>query len=165
MEYEQLIPWVNPGEGAFPCYSGDYVTRKMVRVLFTRVPTMPLWQKCQMFLLCNWLIREGELRPMVDLTGKFYTFRWVRRILCKSVNVEPVLWRMPMTLRWRKRRIIDVSICMMMKASNKAFKIEKHVQPSTLLENRQAGALLSARQLFIRLYRLQRAYDGAEQNH
>ena len=26
MEYEQLIPWVNPGEGAFCVISGDYVT-------------------------------------------------------------------------------------------------------------------------------------------
>ena len=26
MEYEQLIPWVNPGEGAFRVISGDYVT-------------------------------------------------------------------------------------------------------------------------------------------
>ena len=26
MEYEQLIPWVNPGEGAFRVIPGDYVT-------------------------------------------------------------------------------------------------------------------------------------------
>lgn len=26
MEYEQLIPWVNPGEGAFRVILGDYVT-------------------------------------------------------------------------------------------------------------------------------------------
>jgi isoleucyl-tRNA synthetase len=26
MEYEQLMPWVNPGEGAFRVIPGDYVT-------------------------------------------------------------------------------------------------------------------------------------------
>ena len=26
MHYEQLIPWVNPGEGAFRVITGDYVT-------------------------------------------------------------------------------------------------------------------------------------------
>ena len=26
MKYEQLIPWVNPGEGAFRVITGDFVT-------------------------------------------------------------------------------------------------------------------------------------------
>jgi len=34
MEYEQLIPWVNPGEGAFRVILGDYVTTEDVQVSY-----------------------------------------------------------------------------------------------------------------------------------
>ncbi|MBP9507994.1 MAG: isoleucine--tRNA ligase, partial [Bacteroides sp.] len=78
---------------------------------------------------------KGELRPMVDLTGKFYTLDELDATFVKEhVNVE--LYR-EYAGRFVKNAYdptltdqdesLDVSLCMMMKASNLAFKIEKHV--------------------------------------
>ena len=72
---------------------------------------------------------------MVDLTGKFYTLDELdESFVNQSVNVELykeyagrfVKNAYDPTLT-EKDESLDVSICMMMKASNKAFKIEKHV--------------------------------------
>lgn len=56
MHYEQLIPWVNPGEGAFRVITGDYVTvedgygyRTYRSDLSVRMTTV--WQKQAAYLL------------------------------------------------------------------------------------------------------------------
>jgi isoleucyl-tRNA synthetase len=139
MEYEQLIPWVNPGEGAFRVIPGDYVTTEDGTGIVHIAPTFgaddALVAKNAGVPPLQLINKKGELRPMVDLTGKFYTLDELdESFVNQSVNVELykeyagrfVKNAYDPTLT-EKNESLDVSICMMMKASNKAFKIEKHV--------------------------------------
>jgi len=139
MEYEQLIPWVNPGEGAFRVIPGDYVTTEdgigIVHIAPTFGADDALVAKNAGVPPLQLINKKGELRPMVDLTGKFYTLDELdESFVNQSVNVELykeyagrfVKNAYDPTLT-EKDESLDVSICMMMKASNKAFKIEKHV--------------------------------------
>lgn len=89
--------------------------------------------------------KKGETRPMVDLTGKFYLLDELDEAFVKEcVDVEKYKEYQG---RWVKNAYdpqftvdgkydekaaaaaesLDIYICMMMKAANKAFKIEKHV--------------------------------------
>lgn len=139
MEYEQLIPWVNPGEGAFRVIPGDYVTTEDGTGIVHIAPTFGADDaqvaKTAGVPPLQLINKKGELRPMVDLTGKFYLLDELdESFVSERVNVElykeyagrfvkndydPTLTE--------KDETLDVSICMMMKAANQAFKIEKHV--------------------------------------
>jgi len=73
LHYEQLIPWMNPGEGAFRVIPGDYVTTEdgtgIVHIAGTfgaddlrvsrqnNIPPLTL------------IDRDGNIRPMVDMQG------------------------------------------------------------------------------------------------
>ena len=139
MEYEQLIPWVNPGEGAFSIILGDYVTTEDGTGIVHIAPTFGADDaqvaKAAGVPPLQLINKKGELRPMVDLTGKFYTLDELDENFVKErVNVE--LYK-EYAGRFVKNAYdanltdqdesLDVSICMMMKANNQAFKIEKHV--------------------------------------
>ena len=139
MEYEQLIPWVNPGEGAFRVILGDYVTTEDGTGIVHIAPTFgaddALVAKAAGVPPLQLVNKKGELRPMVDLTGKFYTLDELDEEFVKErVNVELYKEYAGRFVKndydpnlTDKDESLDVSICMMMKASNKAFKIEKHV--------------------------------------
>jgi len=139
MEYEQLMPWVNPGEGAFRVIPGDYVTTEDGTGIVHIAPTFGADDarvaKAAGVPPLQLINKKGELRPMVDLTGKFYTLDELDETFVKEkVNVE--LYR-EYAGRFvkndydpnltEKDETLDVSLCMMMKAANLAFKIEKHV--------------------------------------
>lgn len=139
MEYEQLIPWVNPGEGAFRVISGDYVTTEDGTGIVHIAPTFGADDaqvaKAAGVPPLQLINKKGELRPMVDLTGKFYKLDELDENFVKErVNVE--LYK-EYAGRFVKNdydpnltdqdESLDVSLCMMMKANNQAFKIEKHV--------------------------------------
>lgn len=139
MEYEQLIPWVNPGEGAFRVIHGDYVTTADGTGIVHIAPTFGADDaqvaKAAGVPPLHLVNKKGELRPMVDLTGKFYPIDELDEAFVKeSVNVDaykefagrfvknvydPTLTEADESL--------DVAICMMLKTNNQAFKIEKHV--------------------------------------
>ena len=89
--------------------------------------------------------KRGETRPMVDLTGKFYLLDELdEKFVAECVDVEAYKEYQG---RWVKNAYdpqftvdgkydekaalaaesLDFYICMMMKAANQAFKIEKHV--------------------------------------
>ena len=139
MEYEQLIPWVNPGEGAFRVILGDYVTTEDGTGIVHIAPTFGADDaqvaKAAGVPPLQLVNKKGELRPMVDLTGKFYTLDELDEEFVKQrVNVD--LYK-EYAGRFVKNAYdpnlsdqdesLDVSICMMMKVNNQAFKIEKHV--------------------------------------
>ena len=139
MEYEQLIPWVNPGEGAFRVISGDYVTTEDGTGIVHIAPTFGADDaqvaKAAGVPPLQLINKKGELRPMVDLTGKFYKLDVLDENFVKErVNVD--LYK-EYAGRFVKNAYdpnltdqdesLDVSLCMMMKANNQAFKIEKHV--------------------------------------
>ena len=139
MEYEQLIPWVNPGEGAFRVILGDYVTTEDGTGIVHIAPTFGADDaqvaKAAGVPPLQLINKKGELRPMVDLTGKFYKLDELDENFVKErVNVD--LYK-EYAGRFVKNdydpnltdqdESLDVSLCMMMKANNQAFKIEKHV--------------------------------------
>ncbi|MBD9093170.1 MAG: isoleucine--tRNA ligase [Bacteroides oleiciplenus] len=139
MEYEQLIPWVNPGEGAFRVIQGDYVTTEDGTGIVHIAPTFGADDaqvaKAAGVPPLQLINKKGELRPMVDLTGKFYLLDELDESFVKErVNVD--LYK-EYAGRFVKNdydpnltdqdESLDVSLCMMMKANNQAFKIEKHV--------------------------------------
>ncbi|MBR5841191.1 MAG: isoleucine--tRNA ligase [Bacteroidaceae bacterium] len=139
MEYEQLMPWVNPGEGAFRVIPGDYVTTEDGTGIVHIAPTFgaddAFVAKQAGVPPLHLINKKGETRPMVDLTGKFYLIDELDdAFVAERVNVEAysefagryVKNAYDATLT-DKDETLDVAICMMMKANNLAFKIEKHV--------------------------------------
>ncbi|KAA6303900.1 Isoleucine--tRNA ligase, partial [termite gut metagenome] len=78
--------------------------------------------------------KKGELRPMVDLTGKFYLLEELDEAFVKEqVNVSLYKEYAGRFVKndydpnlTEKDETLDISICMMLKSANKAFKIEKH---------------------------------------
>ena len=139
MEYEQLMPWVNPGEGAFRVIPGDYVTTEDGTGIVHIAPTFGADDarvaKAAGIPPLQLINKKGELRPMVDLTGKFYTLDELDENFVKEkVNVELYSEYAGRFVKndydpnlTEKDETLDVSLCMMMKAANLAFKIEKHV--------------------------------------
>ncbi len=139
MKYDQLMPWVNPGEGAFRVIPGDYVTTEDGTGIVHIAPTFgaddALVAKAAGVPPLQLINKKGELRPMVDLTGKFYLLEELDESFIKE-RVNVALYK-EYEGRFVKNaydsnltdkdETLDVSICMMMKANNQAFKIEKHV--------------------------------------
>ncbi len=139
MHYEQLIPWMNPGEGAFRVIPGDYVTTEdgtgIVHIAGTfgaddlrvsrqaGVPPLTLIDK------------DGNVRPMVDLSGRFFPLEDIdTRFVEERVDVEAYK---PWAGKYVKNaydpakgendETLDIEICMWLKQNNKVFRIEKHV--------------------------------------
>jgi isoleucyl-tRNA synthetase len=139
MEYEQLMPWVDPGKSAFRVIPGDYVTTEDGTGIVHIAPNFGQDDanvaKAAGIPPIQLLSKKGEIRPMVDLTGKFYVL--------DDLDEEFVRTRMNAELYsefagrfvkndydpnlTEKDETLDISLCMMMKAKNQAFKIEKHV--------------------------------------
>ncbi|MDE6371461.1 MAG: isoleucine--tRNA ligase [Duncaniella sp.] len=138
INYEQLLPWVNPGEGAFRVIPGDYVTTEdgtgIVHIAGTfgaddlrvsrqaGVPPLHLIEK------------DGNIRPMVDLTGRFYRLEDLDpKFVSEMVDVEAYKPWAGLYVKnaydpaaTDETETLDVKICMELKASDKVFKIEKH---------------------------------------
>ncbi|MDR0864761.1 MAG: isoleucine--tRNA ligase [Candidatus Symbiothrix sp.] len=76
MEYEQLIPWVNPGEGAFRVITGDFVTTEDGTGIVHIAPTFGADDdrvaKANGVPPLMLVDKDGNRRPMVDQTGKFF---------------------------------------------------------------------------------------------
>ena len=139
MEYEQLMPMVNPGEGAFRVIPGDYVTTEDGTGIVHIAPTFgaddAFVAKAAGIPPLHLINKKGELRPMVDMKGKFYLLSELDEDFVKSnVNVEAYKQYEGRFVKnayddklTDQDETLDISICMDLKASNKAFKIEKHV--------------------------------------
>ena len=141
MKYEQLLNWIKPenAEQAFRVIPGDYVTTEDGTGIVHIAPTFGADDArvakaagIPPLLLVD---KFGNLRPSVDLTGKFYLLSDLDEAYVKEhVNVDEykkfegkfVKNAYDPTLT-EKDETLDVAICMDMKISNKAFKIEKHV--------------------------------------
>ena len=139
LHYEQLMPWVNPGEGAFRVIPGDYVSTEdgtgIVHIAGTfgaddlrvsrqsGIPPLHLTDK------------DGNIRPMVDMTGRFYLIEDLDpKFVEEMVDVEAYK---PWAGKYVKNAFnpsanestetLDVEICMYLKQRDRVFKIEKHI--------------------------------------
>ena len=139
IQYEQLIPWANPGEGAFKIILGDYVTTEDGTGIVHIAPTFgaddAFVAKKAGVPGMVFITKKGEQRPMVDMTGKFFLLEDLDEEFVKNqVHVEAYE---PWAGRFVKNaydptltdkdETLDISICIWLKGENKAFRIEKHV--------------------------------------
>ena len=137
--YEQLIPWMNPGEGAFRLITGDFVTTEdgtgIVHIApsfgaddakvgkLNGVPAMMVTDAA------------GLQQAMVDRTGKMFKIEDLSdAYVSEFVNVESYKEFAGRFVKnaydneaTEETPTLDVDICVMLKQENKAFKIEKHV--------------------------------------
>jgi isoleucyl-tRNA synthetase len=138
-EYEQLIPWVNPGEGAFRVIAGDYVTTEDGTGIVHIAPTFGaddafVAKKAGVPGL-TFLTKKGETRPMVDMTGKFFILEDLDEEFVKNqINVDLYKEYAGRYVKnaydknlTDKDETLDVALCMMLKQQGLAFRIEKHV--------------------------------------
>ncbi len=137
--YEQLIPWFNPGEGAFRVISGDYVTTDDGTGIVHIAPTFGAddARVAKNFGVppLQLVDKAGNLRPAVDLKGRFYCLEDLDDdYVNKNVNVS--LYK-DYAGRYVKNdydpqlngndETLDIDLCVMLKQQGLAFKIEKHV--------------------------------------
>ena len=138
MEYEQLIPWFNPGEGAFKVIPGDYVTTEDGTGIVHIAPTFGADDaKVARAAGVPGLYvtdKDGALQAQVDPCGRF----------CRIEDLDPAYVAANVSddyKEWAGRYVknaydsslpadaptLDIDICVMLKAAGKAFRIEKHV--------------------------------------
>ncbi|MDO4704296.1 isoleucine--tRNA ligase [Tannerella sp.] len=137
--YEQLIPWFNPGEGAFRVISGDYVTTDDGTGIVHIAPTFGAddARVAKNFGVppLQLVDRAGNLRPAVDLKGRFYCLEDLDDDYVKK-NVNVLSYK-AYAGRYVKNdydpqlngndETLDIDLCVMLKQQGLAFKIEKHV--------------------------------------
>ncbi len=137
IKYEQLIPWFNPGEGAFKVIPGDYVTTEDGTGIVHIAPTFGA-DDAKVARLAGvpglqMIDRNGDPQAHVDLRGRFYRI--------EDLDPEYVAANMdPSYAEWAGRYVknaydpslpedaptLDVDLSVMLKQQGKAFKIEKH---------------------------------------
>lgn len=138
-EYEQLIPWANPGEGAFRVIAGDYVTTDDGTGIVHIAPTFGaddafVAKKAGVPGL-TFLTKKGETRPMVDMTGKFFVLDDLDDDFVKNhINVDLYKAYEGRFVKnaydpnlTDKDETLDIALCIMLKQQGLAFRIEKHV--------------------------------------
>lgn len=138
MRYEQLIPWFHPDEGAFRVIPGDYVSTEEGTGIVHIAPTFGADDaKVAKAAGVPGLVvidRNGDPQAQVDPRGRFYRV--------EDLDPEYVKERVSDEYReWAGRYVknayddslpadaptLDVDLCVMMKATGKVFRIEKHV--------------------------------------
>ena len=136
--YEQLLPWVNPGEGAFRVIPGDYVTTEdgtgIVHIAGTFGADDLRVSRQNGIPPLHLIDKDGNIRPMVDLTGKFFLLSDLDpKFVSEMVDVEEYSkWQGKFVKnaydpsKTDKDETLDIEICMYLKANDKVFKIEKH---------------------------------------
>ena len=139
MNYEQLLPWVNPGEGAFRVIPGDYVSTEdgtgIVHIAGTFGADDLRVSRAAGVPPLHMIDKAGNIRPMVDFSGRFFSIddldpefvdkmvdkalysQWAGRYVKNAYDPEAT----------EDTETLDVAICMDLKAAGKVFKIEKHV--------------------------------------
>ncbi|MGM9762182.1 MAG: isoleucine--tRNA ligase [Candidatus Cryptobacteroides sp.] len=138
MRYEQLIPWFHPDEGAFRVIAGDYVSTEEGTGIVHIAPTFGAddAKVAKAAGVPGLLVRDinGDPQAQVDPQGRFYRI--------EDLDPEYVKERVSEDYaQWAGRYVknayddslpsdaptLDVDLCVMMKATGKVFRIEKHV--------------------------------------
>lgn len=139
INYEQLIDWVNPGEGAFRVLIGDFVTTEDGTGIVHIAPTFGAddYRIAKEFNVPPLIMKrkDGTYGPMVDKRGFFVPIGDLDETFVEnSVNVETYP-------KFAGRAVkneydievapdadsLDVDIAVMLKQQGKAFRIEKQV--------------------------------------
>ncbi len=138
VRYEQLVPWVKPEGDAFRVIGGDYVTTEDGTGIVHIAPTfgadddrVAKQSGIPPLVLVD---KAGKQVPMVDRTGKFFLLSDLDDDFVRA-NVDTALYK-EYEGRYVKNAYdaalkeddatLDIDMCVMLKASNRVFKIEKH---------------------------------------
>ena len=141
LSYEQLIPWFNPGDGAFRLISDSYVTTEDGTGIVHIAPTFGADDarvgKAFGIPPLQLVDKAGNLRPAVDLKGRFYRLEDLDETYVKE-RVNTALYKEyagryvkndydPALINPNDKDPLDVDLCVMLKQQGLAFKIEKYV--------------------------------------
>ena len=141
LSYEQLIPWFNPGDGAFRLISDSYVTTEDGTGIVHIAPTFGADDarvgKAFGIPPLQLVDKAGNLRPAVDLKGRFYRLEDLDETYVKE-RVNTALYEEyagryvkndydPVLTNPNEKDPLDVDLCVMLKQQGLAFKIEKYV--------------------------------------
>ena len=139
LHYQQLLPWVKADDGAFRVIPADYVTVEdgtgIVHIAGTFGADDLRVSKLNGVPPLHLIDRDGNLRPMVDLKGRFYMLDELDPEFVKTrIDVEQYK---PWEGKFVKNaydptksdtdETLDIELCMYMKQTDRVFKIEKHV--------------------------------------
>ena len=139
ISYRQLIPWINPGEGAFRVILGDYVTTDagttgVVHIAPTFGADDDKVAKAAGVPPLMVVDRNGDRQAQVDRKGRFYRIEDMEPEFVKANVSEDYK---EYAGRYVKNAYddtlgpddptLDIDICVMLKQQGKAFRIEKHV--------------------------------------
>jgi isoleucyl-tRNA synthetase len=139
INYEQLIDWMNPGEGAFRVLTGDFVTTEDGTGIVHIAPTFgaddykigtengvpPLLVKRKDGSFGPMVDKRGYMVPIADL-DESYVRQYVNVKTYTPFEAHPVKNEYDDTLP-PETETIDVEIAVMLKQQGKAFRIEKHI--------------------------------------
>ncbi len=139
ISYRQLIPWFNPGPGAFRVIPGDYVTTDagttgIVHIAPTFGADDDKVAKATGVPPLMVVDKNGDRQAQVDRQGRFYRIE----------DLDPAYVAANVSDDYREYAgryvknaydsslapdapTLDVDLCVMLKQQGKAFKIEKHV--------------------------------------
>lgn len=141
LSYEQLIPWFNPGDGAFRLISDSYVTTEDGTGIVHIAPTFGADDarvgKAFGIPPLQLVDKAGNLRPAVDLKGRFYRLEDLDETYVKE-RINTALYKEyagryvkndydPALTNPNDKDPLDVDLCVMLKQQGLAFKIEKYV--------------------------------------
>ena len=159
MRYEQLFPWVKPvdkigdtivgNDNGFRVIPGDYVTTEDGTGIVHIAPTFgaddAAVAKAAGIPSLFMINKKGETRPMVDFSGKYYTFEDLdENFVSNFVNVDLYkeyagawvknAYNPKYTVDGRydeaaaaKDEDLNIYMCLRMKQDGQVFRIEKHV--------------------------------------
>ncbi|MCF8378859.1 MAG: isoleucine--tRNA ligase [Bacteroidales bacterium] len=139
IQYEQLLNWINPGEGAFRVVVGDFVTTEDGTGIVHIAPTFGAddYRVANQNDIPALLVvdTEGKKQPLVDKKGRFYAIDDLdKKFVTDFVN--------PDTYKEFSGRFVkneydesieadatstDIDIAVYLKLNNQAFRIEKYV--------------------------------------
>ncbi len=139
INYEQLIDWVNPGEGAFRVLTGDFVTTEDGTGIVHIAPTFgaddyrvakengvpPLIVKRKDGSTGPLVDKRGYMVPVADLDESFIK-QYVNTKSYSGFEGRPVKNEYDASLA-PETETLDVEIAVMLKQQGKAFRIEKQV--------------------------------------
>lgn len=139
IQYNQLINWINPGEGAFRVLTGDFVTTDDGTGIVHIAPTFGAddFRVAKKYCVPPLMVTDTNRKqaPLVDKKGRFFRLEDLDPEYVKQfVNVDEYK---PFAGRYVKNdydpdlgendTTVDVDISVYLKKSNKVFRIEKHV--------------------------------------
>ncbi len=139
LHYQQLLPWVKAEDGAFRVIPADYVTVEdgtgIVHIAGTFGADDLRVSKLNGIPPLHLIDRDGNLRPMVDLKGRFYMLDELDPEFVKNrIDVEQYKqWEGKYVknaydaTKTENDETLDIELCMFMKQTDRVFKIEKHV--------------------------------------